>query len=64
MVEKNSEKVYLVRMYRENGKMEEFFTTAPDDSVALDNMQKSFNREFKFLDVESEISILEEANDE
>lgn len=35
------------------------FMEAPDDKVALDNAQKSFNREF-FLDNEGDIPVLEE----
>lgn len=60
MVEKNNHKIYLVRLYRSNGEMEEMFMEAPDDRVALDNAQKSFNREFFFVDKESDIPVLEE----
>lgn len=59
MVNKNGRNIYLVRLYRSNGKMEEMFMEAPDDKVALDNAQKSFNREF-FLDNEGDIPVLEE----
>lgn len=60
MVKKNGKKIYLVRLYRSNGKMEEMFMEAPDDRVALDNAQKSFNREFFFLEDDGEIPVLEE----
>ena len=59
MVNKNGRNIYLVRLYRSNGKTEEMFMEAPDDKVALDNAQKSFNREF-FLDNEGDIPVLEE----
>lgn len=49
-----------MRLYRSNGKMEEVFMEAPDDKVALDNAQKSFDREFFFLDNEGDIPVLEE----
>lgn len=60
MVKRDGRNIYLVRLYRSNGKMEEVFMEAPDDKVALDNAQKSFDREFFFLDNEGDIPVLEE----
>lgn len=60
MVKRNERNIYLVRLYRSNGEMEEMFMEASDDKVALDNAQKSFSREFYFLDKEAEIPVLEE----
>ena len=60
MVKRNDKHIYLVRLYRSNGELEEFFMEAPDDKVALDNAQKSFKREFFFLEDEGEILVLEE----
>lgn len=60
MAEKNGERVYLVRLYRVNGELQELFMLAPDDKVALDNAQKSFNREFNLLEQENDIPVLEE----
>ena len=59
-MKKNDRNIYLVRLYRCNGKMEEMFMEASDDKVALDNAQKSFDREFFFLDNEGDIPVLEE----
>lgn len=60
MVEKSGEKVYLVRLYREDGEMEEMFMSAPNDKVALDNAEKGFERKFEILEKSEEILVLEE----
>lgn len=60
MVKRNDKQIYLVRLYRSNGEMEEMFMEAPDNKVALDNAQKSFNREFFILESDGDIIVLEE----
>lgn len=64
MVEKHGGRIYLVRMYRLNGELEELYLSAPDDKVALDNAEKGFNRKFNLLDENQDIKVLEEKLDD
>ena len=58
MVEKEGNKIYLVKLFRENGDMEELFLQAPDDHFAIYNARKSFDREFELLNTDEEIPTL------
>lgn len=58
----NIENIYLLKLYRESGELEEFYLKAPDDETALENAEQGFERSFQFADEESELGmkILEE----
>lgn len=64
MVKKGSDNIYLIRLYRESGELQELFLQAQDVEMALYNAEKSFNREFKVLDVEKDIPVLEEVKND
>lgn len=59
---KEMRKMYIVRMYREDGQIEEIHMYAPDDKTALINAEQGFERKFEFVgkDNQLEMKILEE----
>lgn len=59
---KSVERMYVVRMYKEDGGVIKLYMYAPDDESALENAQQGFERTFEFVGVDDKLGmkILEE----
>lgn len=58
MVKKEGQRIYTIRILRDNGDIEELFFSAPNDKSALYDAEKSFNREFVLLELDNDIPTL------
>lgn len=59
---KSKRKKYIIKLYREDGDIESFTISAPDDATAMDSAEVGFNRIFQFsgIDEETGYKIIEE----
>lgn len=59
---KSIERMYVVKMYKEDGGLIKLYMYAPDDESALENAQQGFERTFEFVGIDDELGmkILEE----